>query len=89
MARLFNIEIPFQNKRYCALVSVRECEHNLNCQVRYIDKGLNEILPGDIIVFNLSEGLKQPKNLPNELARELVRCTSEAISNHFERPRVA
>ena len=86
MARLFSIEIPFKNKFYCALVSIRECEENLNCQVRYIDKGLQEIIPGDILVFNFEEGLKQPCHISGELARELVRCTSEAISDHFNKP---
>lgn len=87
MTRLVRIEIPFQNKRYCALMSVRECKQNINCQVRYIDKGLHEILPGDILVFNRNGGLKQPTNLSSELAKELMHCTSEAISDYFGKPR--
>ena len=84
MVRLFNIDIPFHNSSYPALVSIREEGPNLCCQVRYIDKRLHYILPGDMLVFNLSGGLMQPVNLPGELAEGLVRCTTEAISKHLE-----
>ena len=84
MARLFSIDIPFYNQAYSALVSVQERGHDLCCQVRYVDKRLHSILPGDTLVFHLAEGLKQPGNLSNELAEELVRCTSDAISHYFE-----
>ena len=84
MARVFSIDIPFRHQAYHALVSLQEQGHDLCCQVRYVDKRLHAILPGDTLVFNLAEGLKQPGNLPNEMAEELVRCTSDAITHFFE-----
>lgn len=87
MARLFSIDIPFKNEHYPALVSVRDQGYDLSCQVRYVDKRLQYILPGDILIINLTEGLKQPINLPGDLAKELVRCTSEAISDYLQKQR--
>jgi len=83
MARLFTIDVPFQDKHYTALVSVVEKNHDLHCTVRYIDKALKYILPEDQLIFSLQEGLKQPKDLPGDLAQSLIVCTSEAISRHF------
>lgn len=83
MARIFSIDIPFRNTSYIALVSVTEKGHDLHCIVRYIDKGIRHILSGDKLVFSLQEGLKEPKNLPNELAQNLVECTTVAIADFF------
>lgn len=83
MSRLFSMDIYFKSEHYPALVSVREDGQDLSCIVRYIDKRLHYILPGDVLVFNLVEGMKQPQHLPNELAHELVACTSKAISKHL------
>ena len=83
MARLFSININFENKEYTALVSLREAGNDLHCIVRYSDKGLRYIIPGDCIEFSLQEGLKQPKHLPNELAENLVQSTSVALSNYY------
>ena len=84
MARLFSINIYFENKEYTALVSLREVNHDICCLVRYVDKNLRYILPGDVLEFSLAEGLKQPKELPDELARNLVLSTTDALSNYFE-----
>lgn len=84
MARLFSINISFQNKEYTVLVSLREVNHDICCMVRYIDKNLRYILPGDILEFSLAEGLKQPKELPDELAQNLVLSTTAALSSYFE-----
>jgi hypothetical protein len=83
MARLFSININFENKEYFVLVNVKEVGHDICCLVRYIDKGLRHILPGDLLEFSLEEGLKQPRELPNELAQNLVMSTTSALSNHF------
>lgn len=83
MARLFSITIPFKNKQYTALVSLKEQGHDLCCFVRYIDKQLRYILPGDQLIFSLQEGLKQPKHLPDELAESLVISTTNAIAQHL------
>ena len=84
MARLFSININFENKEYTVLVSLREAEHDICCLVRYVDKGLRYILPGDVLEFSLDEGLKQPKELPDELAHNLVLSTTTALSKYFE-----
>jgi hypothetical protein len=83
MARLFSINIDFENKEYTVLVSIREVNHDICCLVRYVDKSLRYILPGDILEFSLEEGFKQPQVLPDELAHNLVASTTAALSNHF------
>jgi hypothetical protein len=82
MVRLVSIDIPFENKEYKALLSIRNCGTDLFCQVRYVDKGFRYILAGDILVFNHSECVKKPDSLPNELAEKLKQCASKAISNN-------
>ena len=84
MARIFSININFEDKEYTVLVSLREVSHDICCQVRYVDKALRYILPGDILEFSLAEGLKKPKDLPDELARNLVLSTTDALSSHFQ-----
>lgn len=83
MARLFSIDIPFRNAHYTALVSVKERGHDIHCIVRYIDKGIKPLLQGEKLVFSLHEGLKEPRQLPDDLARNFVACTMEAITGYF------
>jgi hypothetical protein len=83
MARLFSININFENQDYTVLVSLREVNHDICCMVRYVDKSLRYILPGDVLEFSLEEGLKQPKALPDELAQKLVLSTTTALSHHL------
>jgi hypothetical protein len=83
MVRLFSIDIDFRNEIYPALVSIREDDHDLCCQVRYIDKRVHNILPGDVLVFNLAEGIKEPKYLSTTLAKEFLRSTTDAICKHW------
>ena len=83
MPKLFSIDIFFKNQHYPALVSVREEGKDLSCMVRYIDKRLHDILPSDVIILNLKEGVKQPNDYKNALSHELVACTSKAISKHL------
>jgi ASC-1-like (ASCH) protein len=84
MPKLFSIDIFFKKQHYPALVSVREDGNDVACMVRYADKRLRYILPGDVIVFNLKEGIRKPYNSENALTHELVACTSKAISKHLE-----
>ena len=83
MARLFSISFYFQEKEYTALVSLRDLGHDLCCTIRYIDKELRFIIPGDQLVFSLQEGLKEPKQLPHELAENLLKCTTNALTEHL------
>ena len=83
MARLFSIDICFKDQHYPALVSIREDGYDLCCQVRYIDKRIHDVLPGDVLIFNLSEGIKQPQYVNSALAQELVRSTTDAIYKHL------
>lgn len=66
-----------------ALVSVQERGHDIYCTVRYIEKHVKHVMPGDQLVFSLQEGLKQPRNLPDELAETLFLSTTAALTNHF------
>lgn len=83
MARIFSIDVPFEHQHYTALVSIKEQGPDLCCMVRYIDKRIRHIIPGDRLVFCLSGGLKEPKQLPTELARNLFLCTTEALNHHL------
>lgn len=51
-----------------------------------MDGSQHYMLPGDLLVFNLEEGLKHPKQLPDEQAERLVRTTTEAISRRLKQP---
>ncbi|HEX2533643.1 MAG TPA: hypothetical protein VHK69_07905 [Chitinophagaceae bacterium] len=84
MVRLVNIDIQLNDKTYCALISVRKQNLDLSCQIRYVDSGIPYIHPGDQLVINLEEGLKHPRDLPNEEAKAVVRCTTEAISKELK-----
>jgi hypothetical protein len=84
MASLFSINFNFEKQTHMALVSMRQEGLDLCCFVRYIDKNLHYILPGDSFVFSLGEGMKQPSHLPNKLAQNLVACTTGAIANHLQ-----
>jgi hypothetical protein len=83
MARLFTITIPFHNQDCPALVTLRSSGPDISCQVRYIDKRINNLLPGGVLIFSLSEGLKQPHELKDQQAEELVHCTTEAIAQYL------
>lgn len=80
MARLFSLDVPFENRHYTALVSVDERGEDISCTVRYIDKKIRHILPGDQLVFCLKGGLKEPKHLPGELAQSLFQSTTSALT---------
>jgi hypothetical protein len=83
MARLFTISIPFNNHEYPALVTLKSQGHDISCLVRYIDKQLRDILPGGVLIFSLAEGLKQPLDLSDRRAEELVYSTTEAITHYL------
>jgi hypothetical protein len=84
MARLFTISIPYKNHEYPALVTLRNQGPDISCLVRYADKQLCDILPGGVLIFSLAEGLKQPLNLSDQQAEELVNCTTEAIAHYLQ-----
>lgn len=79
MARLFSIDLPFQNQQYPALMSIRNEGADLFCTVRYIDKRVPYVLAGDTLVINLEAGLKQPHHFPPDIEATLVNCTCQAI----------
>ena len=84
MSRLFSIKFDFEKNTHTALVSLKQQGLDICCFVRFIDKSLHYILPGDSIVFSLGEGLKHPSHLRNDLAEQLVSNTAEAIVNHLQ-----
>ncbi len=83
MARIFSININFENQDFTVLVSLRETGNDIHCMVRYIDEGLQYIIPGDCIEFSFQEGLKLPAQLPTELARNLVKSTTTALADYY------
>lgn len=72
--------IPFKNQQYPALISVRNREEELVCQVRYVSKNLPFILCGDTLQYSPTEGLKQNPNYPPEF----VQCINQAIASRFK-----
>ena len=84
MMRLISIDIEFNNKTYLALVSVRQKEEGLACQVRYVDSELQHLLSGDLLTIDLHGDLKQPRHLPGKMAETLVDNTIKAISKRLE-----
>lgn len=84
MARLFTVNFNFDDQKYTALVSLRQQGFDLSCMVRYVDKHMQHPLPGDVLVFSLTEGLKQPAVLPNSIAEDFVKSTTEAISRYLQ-----
>lgn len=85
MARLFSINFSFQNTERLALVSIREKGADLYCQVRYLDKQLNNLLGGKQFVFSLPEGLLQPANAASsDVLQSLWYSTVEAIKSHLK-----
>ena len=84
MARLFTINFNFNKSTYSALVSLREQGTDLSCIVRYIDTNLQAVLQGEVLVFNLGEGLKQPAHIENGQAEELVLTTTQAITDYLK-----
>lgn len=83
MVRLFSINFAFQNKERLALVSIREKDLDLYCQVRYVDKQLNNLLCGKQFVFNLREGMPPSANASGEAMQSLMHSTIEAIEKHL------
>jgi hypothetical protein len=83
MIRLFTLRIRFRKKEYVALVSLRRQANELYCLVRYIDKGLNYLLPGDHLVLSLDGTLKSPHHFPDELSQNLRHCTAYAATTYL------
>lgn len=84
MTRLCSVMIPFKNQQYPALISVRNREKEVVCQVRYVSKNLPFILAGETMQFNPSEGLKPNPNLPPELATGFVQCITQAVATQVK-----
>ena len=84
MARLFTLTVEFRSKEYVALVSLRQQANELYCLVRYVDSGLQYLMPGDDLIFNLDGKLTAPENLPDEFSKNLVQCTANAVSNYLQ-----
>ena len=84
MIRLFTLNIPFRSKEYLALVSLRQEADELHCLVRYIDRGLQHVLPGDVLTFNCSGELKLSGQLPDDLSKSLMQCTAMAVSAYLQ-----
>jgi hypothetical protein len=78
MSRLCSFEIQYRNQSFPALVSVLYAGNDLICRVHFVQSQLRYVAPGDVLVYNLKEGLKQPENMPPELTQEIQRCICHA-----------
>jgi hypothetical protein len=58
--------------------------HDFCCQVRYMDKDLNQLLSDDQLAFKLSEGLREPQHLTDHYTEELLATTNKAIAEHLQ-----
>jgi hypothetical protein len=79
MAMLYCVEVSFKNQQFPALLSIRVNGTDLCCIVRYVDKHLPHVLPGDVLIISPYKGVKQPSYLPRELAEAFVACTYQAV----------
>jgi hypothetical protein len=78
MARLCSFEIQYRNQSFPTLVSVSHQENDVVCRVHFVESRLRYVAPGDVLVYNQAEGLKQPQNIPQELTQEIQRCICDA-----------
>ena len=83
MTRLFSINITFHQHLYTALVSMYQQGQDYFCQVRYIDKRLQALIPSGRLSFNLSETLTMSNNLIDTETDELIACTNKAITEYL------
>lgn len=84
MARLFTMNISYQQKDYPAILSIYQKDEELHCKIHYIDKQLQYIVPGDCLIFNRQQGLRPPQNIPDDLAQSLARSTAAAVSEYLK-----
>jgi hypothetical protein len=84
MSRLFSIAVPLYGCEHTALVNISQQGCDLVCKVRYIDVKLHVVLHDEQLVFSFLEGLKQPAQLPNKHAEDLVQNTITAITAHLQ-----
>ena len=85
MSRIFTLTVPFDGKERAALVNLNANEYDMDVRVHYLDRELYSILPEGNLVFSLNEGLKQPHELDNDRAVQLVDNTVDALSAFFSR----
>jgi hypothetical protein len=82
MSRVFTVHFSFKEKTYTALVSFRSQVYELSYLVRYLDKEINTLIPGNKLLVSLSGGIEYP-HLANKLAQDLVYQTTEAINGYL------
>ncbi len=83
MARLISVEIEYCDKTYFALVSVRQNEGEITCQVRYADSALHDIVSGNILVLDTHGKLKNTSTSLSERSRLLINNTVTSISRQL------
>lgn len=83
MSRIFTVSFPFRGDEYTALVNLSHREYNLSCEVRYLNKEAEVLIPEKKITFSLAGGIESPHKLQGLVAEELVQQTSMAIYDHL------
>ena len=83
MARVFSLDIDFQQELYTALITLREDAHDVFYIVRYMNDDLQEIMSSKQLVLSLHNGLIEPEKLPSEQAEDLMLSTISALSEHL------
>jgi hypothetical protein len=79
MARICSFQIAYKNRSFPALISISDNEQDLVCTVHFVERKIGFIEPGDKLVYCKQNGLKQPRNIPQELSTELNRCIREWV----------
>jgi hypothetical protein len=83
MTRLYTLNISFKHKEYTALVSLRQQCNEVYCLVRYVDRGLEYLAPGDCLVFDMDGQLKMPGHFPEALCKTLNQCTADVVCKYL------
>ena len=80
MARICSFQIQYKNQSFPTLVSVASSVDDVVCTMHFIERRIRYLEPGDKLVYCRQQGLRQPKDIPQELSQELNRCIRESVT---------
>ena len=82
MARIFTTRFTFNHEIYDAIVTVISANETLEFNIKVLDAGLHDLIPGGHIRYQGEEGFEQVA-VENELARSLMRSIAHSIDDHL------
>lgn len=83
MSQPFTVRFSFHEQPVTALVHFDPQGIDLTCRIRYINRELAALIPGQQLTVSLATGLADEGLLHNREAAELLTCTTEAIAAHL------